>query len=41
MGVMPKRDKTLTDFGRDIFRPRSDAGLSQDKQIDLTADERG
>ena len=31
MGVMPKRDKTLTDFGRNVSRLRSDAGLSQDK----------
>jgi transcriptional regulator with XRE-family HTH domain len=31
MGVMPKRDKTLTEFGRNVSRLRSDAGLSQDK----------
>jgi len=31
MGVMPKRDKILTDFGRNVSRLRSDAGLSQDK----------
>jgi len=31
MGVMPKRDKTLTDFGRNVSRLRNDAGLSQDK----------
>jgi transcriptional regulator with XRE-family HTH domain len=29
--VMPKRDKTLTEFGRNVSRLRSDAGLSQDK----------
>jgi transcriptional regulator with XRE-family HTH domain len=28
---MPKRDKTLTDFGRNVSRFRNDAGLSQDK----------
>jgi transcriptional regulator with XRE-family HTH domain len=28
---MPKRDKTLTEFGRNVSRLRSDAGLSQDK----------
>jgi len=31
MGVMPKRDKTLTEFGRNVCRLRNDAGLSQDK----------
>lgn len=31
MGVMPKRDKILTDFGRNVSRLRNDAGLSQDK----------
>jgi len=31
MGVMPKRDKTLTDFGRNVSRLRNDAGLSQEK----------
>ena len=31
MGVMPKRDKILTEFGRNVSRLRSDAGLSQDK----------
>ena len=28
---MPKRDKTLTEFGRNVSRLRNDAGLSQDK----------
>jgi hypothetical protein len=28
---MPKRDKTLTEFGRNISRLRSNAGLSRDK----------
>ena len=27
MGVMPKRDKILTDFGRNVSRLRNDAGL--------------
>jgi transcriptional regulator with XRE-family HTH domain len=31
MGVMPKHDKILTEFGRNVSRLRSDAGLSQDK----------
>jgi transcriptional regulator with XRE-family HTH domain len=31
MGVMPKRDKILTEFGCNVSRLRSDAGLSQDK----------
>ena len=31
MGVMPKRHKTLTEFGRNVSRQRNDAGLSQDK----------
>lgn len=28
---MPKRDKTLIDFGRNVSRFRSEAGISQDK----------
>ena len=28
---MPKRDKSLTQFGRNVARLRSEAGLSQDK----------
>jgi hypothetical protein len=38
MGVMPKRDKTLTDFGRNVSRLRSDAGFLQNKlaeKVDL------
>jgi transcriptional regulator with XRE-family HTH domain len=31
MGVMPKRDKTLSDFGRNLARLRTEAGFSQDK----------
>jgi ribosome-binding protein aMBF1 (putative translation factor) len=34
MGVMPKRDKTVTDFGRNVSRLRSDVGLSQDKLVE-------
>ena len=28
---MPKRDKTLSEFGRNVSRARNNAGLSQDK----------
>jgi transcriptional regulator with XRE-family HTH domain len=28
---MPKRDKTLIEFGRNVSRLRSEAGFSQDK----------
>lgn len=28
---MPKRDKTLSDFGRNVARLRTEAGFSQDK----------
>jgi DNA-binding XRE family transcriptional regulator len=28
---MPKRDKTLIEFGRNVSRSRNTAGLSQDK----------
>jgi transcriptional regulator with XRE-family HTH domain len=28
---MPKRDKSLTQFGRNVARLRSEAGFSQDK----------
>jgi transcriptional regulator with XRE-family HTH domain len=31
MGVMPKRDKTLSEFGRNVSRFRGQAGFSQDK----------
>lgn len=31
MGVMPKRDKTLSEFGRNVSRLRTEAGFSQDK----------
>jgi DNA mismatch endonuclease Vsr len=38
MGVMPKRNSTLIQFGRNIAHLRNDAGLSQDKlaeKVDL------
>jgi radical SAM protein with 4Fe4S-binding SPASM domain len=31
MGVMPKRNSTLVQFGRNVAHLRNDAGLSQDK----------
>jgi transcriptional regulator with XRE-family HTH domain len=31
MGVMPKRNSTLIQFGRNVARLRNEAGLSQDK----------
>ena len=31
MGVMPKRDKLLSEFGRNVSRFRDQAGLSQEK----------
>jgi len=31
MGVMPKRNSTLVQFGRNIAHLRNDAGRSQDK----------
>ncbi len=31
IGVMPKRDKTLSEFGRNVSRSRDEAGFSQDK----------
>lgn len=31
MGVMPKRDKTLTEFGRNVARFRTKVGFTQDK----------
>jgi len=31
MGVMPKHDKALSEFGRNVSRLRGQAGLTQDK----------
>jgi len=31
MGVMPKRNSSLLQFGRNVARHRNEAGLSQDK----------
>ena len=31
MGVMPKRNSTLIQFGRNVARHRNEAGLSQDR----------
>ncbi|MCE9609557.1 MAG: helix-turn-helix domain-containing protein [Chthoniobacter sp.] len=33
---MPKRDRTLTDFGRNVARLRADRGYSQDKLAELS-----
>jgi transcriptional regulator with XRE-family HTH domain len=32
---MPKRDRTLTAFGRNVARRRADRGFSQDKLAEL------